>query len=448
MDHIGIDVHKRESQICILAEGGELIERRIRTEPERFAAVLGGRPRARIVLEASTDSEWVARCLEALGHEVVVADPTFAPMYATRTRKLKTDRRDARALAEACLLGAYRPAHRLSDMQRQVRGRLLVRDALVRTRTRYISLIRALLRQHGYRVSTGSAEAFPTRVRALALPGPLLSLIAPLLAVMRHLNRQLVYSDETIERVAAHDARVQRLRTVPSVGPVTAAAFVATVDDVQRFRHAHHLEAYLGPRAARDQFGRHAAPWPDHQGRLRPHALAAHPSRRLHSPAPAARGRGPPDLGPPHRGPSGQARGRRRARPPPRRHPLCLAPRWHGLHATPHRTVAGPHPAPHAPRSHDHDKVMEPQVSRTFDRWVSATVALAAVPRPLRRWRPHPRIPSCAGDPPGSPLMSANRRMTTRRETQADISANQTMDTTESDGRVPHTRDLTRPAAS
>ena len=84
MDHIGIDVHKRENQICILAEGGELIERWIRTEPERFAAVLGDRPRARIVIEASTDSEWVARCLESLGHEVIVADPNFAPMGPPR----------------------------------------------------------------------------------------------------------------------------------------------------------------------------------------------------------------------------------------------------------------------------------------------------------------------------------------------------------------------------
>jgi len=152
-----------------------------------------------------------------------VADPNFAPLYVTHTRKVKTDRRDARALADACLLGAYRQTHRLADVQRHVRGRLLVRDALVRTRTRYISLIRALLRQQGYRVPSGSAEAFPTRVRGLALPGPLLSLIAPLLAVMRHLNRQLAYADETIERVAAHDERVQHLRTVPSVGPVTAA---------------------------------------------------------------------------------------------------------------------------------------------------------------------------------------------------------------------------------
>jgi len=163
MEHIGIDVHKKESQICILAEGGGLIERRIRTEPGRFAEVLGDRPRARIVIEASTDSEWVAQCLEGVGHEVIVADPNFAPMYGTRHRTVKTDRRDARALAEACRLGAYRPAHRLSDGQRHVRGRLAVRDTLVRTRTRYISLVRALLRQRGWRVPTGTAEGFSRR---------------------------------------------------------------------------------------------------------------------------------------------------------------------------------------------------------------------------------------------------------------------------------------------
>jgi hypothetical protein len=79
MDHIGIDVHKRKSQIYILAESGEVIERRIRTEPERFAAVLGARPRARILIEASTDSEWVARRLEALGHEVFVKPVSAHP---------------------------------------------------------------------------------------------------------------------------------------------------------------------------------------------------------------------------------------------------------------------------------------------------------------------------------------------------------------------------------
>jgi transposase len=73
---------------------------------------------------------------------------------------VKTDRRDARTLAEACKLGAYRPAHRTSDQQRQVRTQLDVREALVQTRSRYISLVGAALRREGLRVATGNAEGF------------------------------------------------------------------------------------------------------------------------------------------------------------------------------------------------------------------------------------------------------------------------------------------------
>ena len=173
MEHIGIDVHKVESQICILTESGEIVECRIRSQPERFAAVLGGRAPGRILIEASTESEWVARCLEQLGHEVIVADPNFAAMYATRSRRVKTDRRDARTLAEACRLGAYRRAHRTSDGQRHVRAQLSVREALAQTRAKSISLIGALLRQQGFRVASGSAQGFVRRVERVALPGQL-----------------------------------------------------------------------------------------------------------------------------------------------------------------------------------------------------------------------------------------------------------------------------------
>jgi len=175
MEHIGIDVHKLESQLCILSTSGEMIERRIRTQREQFAALLGGRAPAKILIEASTESEWVARCLEQLGHEVVVADPNFAAMYATRSRRVKTDRRDARTLAEACRLGAYRPAHRTSDRQSHVRAQLAVREALVQTRSRYISVVGALLRREGLRVATGHGEGFVKRVEKLALPGLLKS---------------------------------------------------------------------------------------------------------------------------------------------------------------------------------------------------------------------------------------------------------------------------------
>src|SRR5215468_33491 len=118
-----MDVPKQETQVCIEdTNGAVILEQRIRTTRERFTALLGGRPRARILLEAATESEWVAQHLETLGHEVIVADPNYAAMYATRSRRVKTDRRDARTLADACRLGAYHPAHRTSPAQREVRA--------------------------------------------------------------------------------------------------------------------------------------------------------------------------------------------------------------------------------------------------------------------------------------------------------------------------------------
>jgi transposase len=101
VDNCGIDLHKKESQIEIRSsDTGEITERRIPTSRTAFAKLFGQRARTKMVIESSTESEWVARCLEELGHEVIVADPNFAPMYAYRNRKVKTDRRDANALCE------------------------------------------------------------------------------------------------------------------------------------------------------------------------------------------------------------------------------------------------------------------------------------------------------------------------------------------------------------
>jgi len=98
MEIIGLDLHKRERQRSIKADDGTITDRRIATSRERCTAVFGERPPARILLEASTEREWVARHLESLGHAVIVADPNDAPMYANRSRRTKTDTRDARTL--------------------------------------------------------------------------------------------------------------------------------------------------------------------------------------------------------------------------------------------------------------------------------------------------------------------------------------------------------------
>ena len=246
MDTIGLDLHKRESQLCIGHADGTITDRRIVTSRERFTAVLGGQPPAHVLLEAGTESEWVARHLESLGHRVVVADPNYAPMYATRSRRIKTDKRDARTLMEACRLGAYRPAHRLSDGRRHVRAELAVRDALVRTRTRYVALAKALVRRDGLRVPSGAAERVPRHLQAMPLPPALAAEVAPLVTLFAPLNEAIAAADERLEALEATDPIVALLMTAPGIGPVTASALVATIDDVTRFASAHQLEAYLG----------------------------------------------------------------------------------------------------------------------------------------------------------------------------------------------------------
>jgi transposase len=246
MDTIGLDLHKRESQLCIGRDDGSVEERRIVTSRERFAAVLGGRSRARVLLEASTESEWVARHLEGLGHEVIVADPNFAPMYATRSRRTKTDRRDARTLMEACRLGAYRPAYRLSDARRHVRAELAVREALVRTRTRYIAVAKALVRRDGLRVAASDAHLVAKRIAALDLSDALSAELLPLFEVLVPINEQIAAADRRLAALARTDPEMVRLATAPSIGPITASAVVATVDDIARFASAHHFEAFLG----------------------------------------------------------------------------------------------------------------------------------------------------------------------------------------------------------
>jgi transposase len=247
MDFIGFDPGKVASQVCIITEDGELVERRIKTDREHIYELLAQRAPARVLVESSTESEWVARYLEEIGLEVVVADPNFSPMYATRSRKVKTDKRDARTLAEACRLGAYRPAHRTSDRQRHVRAQLAVREAMVRTRSRYISLISTLLRRDGLRLhNSGYTPTFLKRLARLELSAPLREEIAPLVLLLRSLNEQIKQADLRLRALAEGDAVLARLRTVPGVGVVTATSFVSTLDEAARFAGPKQARAYLG----------------------------------------------------------------------------------------------------------------------------------------------------------------------------------------------------------
>ena len=155
----------------------------------------------RILLEASTESEWVAQHLETLGHEVIVADPNYAPMYGHRSRRIKTDRRDVAALAEACQHGMYRvgasaigaAAGRCSaqlECSSRIDGGTDAGDLRWRGRS---------LAAAGF----GSGVAAPTRfsrgVAALELPASMTdTLVAAAQRDRARLNDELAKADETV----------------------------------------------------------------------------------------------------------------------------------------------------------------------------------------------------------------------------------------------------------
>jgi transposase len=244
--YAAIDLHKKESQIQILTEAGEVIETRLATRPAELTRVFGPLAPARVLLEASTESEWVAQHLEACGHEVIVADPNYTLMYGLRDRRIKTDRREVAALLEACRRGIYRAVHRRSAAQRAVQARLTVRDTLVRTRTGVIAVARALTRGAGLRIPSGHADSFGRRLAALAMAEPLRATLAPLTALLTTLDEQLATVNAQVGAQSAADPAVQRLQTLPMVGPVTAVAIVAALDTPTRFASAGHVTSYLG----------------------------------------------------------------------------------------------------------------------------------------------------------------------------------------------------------
>src|SRR6187401_10768 len=190
MTYGAIDLHTRYSQIRIIDGDGRVVrEQKVRTTAEQLVAAFAGHGPMRILVETGTESEWVAQALEAAGHEGVVADPNYAPMYGELTRTVKTDRRDVRALAEANRRGWYRATHRVSAGQRETRQILRARRLLVATRSSMVSLLRALVRQSGYRLASGSCDTVPARVARLALPAALTDTRAPLVLAGRAADR-------------------------------------------------------------------------------------------------------------------------------------------------------------------------------------------------------------------------------------------------------------------
>ena len=248
MEYGAIDLHLRRSQVRILDENEVVVlDRRIDTTRADLDRIFAGRRRMRILIESSTESEWVAQHLEVLGHDVVVADPNYAAMYGSRSRRVKTDKRDVAALASACRQGIYRRAHRVAAPTRRLRQRMRVRRHVVQMRSGLISVLRSLLRQDGWRLPAGSVERVVQRLDQLEVSADLTAMLAPLRTIIGQLTMIVAALDEEVEARATSDPVSQRLMTAPGVGPVLALTFHAALDDPARFGgQAARASAFVG----------------------------------------------------------------------------------------------------------------------------------------------------------------------------------------------------------
>jgi transposase len=253
---IGLDLGDRHTQVCVLDGAGE-VERRFRVATTR-KGLEGGLARyagARAVLEVGTHSPWVSHELEALGFEAIVANPRRLRSITHSDRK--DDRADAEQLArlgraDPKLLSPIR--HRGLSAQRD-RALLSVRDGLVRSRALLVNQARGLAKPLGRRLPTCTTEGFARRMRREGLedafPG-----MAALVAMVEQLTLRIRALDREIEAVGRERyPQTALLRQVGGVGPVTALAYVLTLEDPQRFRRSRSVGAYLGLRPRRRQSG-------------------------------------------------------------------------------------------------------------------------------------------------------------------------------------------------
>lgn len=247
MDHCGLDLGRKSSRYCILDERRQLVrEGPVRNTPVHLGAVFRGRAPMRVVIEATTQSFWVAEQLAELGHDVRVVDPNRTK--AIGASLIKHDRLDARILAQLCAADLLAEVRVPARAQRLARVPMVSRDALVRARISLINALRGICASEGVLLPQASPARLVERLDDAQeqLPQGLYDAVVGLADGIVGLNVCIDDADRTVANMASSDPVLRRLQTVPGVGPITAAAFVAALGDPGRFRSGRAVGAYLG----------------------------------------------------------------------------------------------------------------------------------------------------------------------------------------------------------
>jgi transposase len=248
--YVGLDVSLKSTAICILNEKGKRIqEGEVDSTPETIHQFLqqSGFKIDRIGLESGSLTHYLKKGLLKMGYQVVVMESRkMAAILATIINK--TDKNDARGIAEALRVGHFQECVHRSDDAIEIRSLLHLRQTAVEERVHVITSLRGHLKVYGIKFSKKAGKSFRKMVE-LAIQGlrpRVQKAIQSLLNILDTLDVEIKSLTKEVESVAHADEDVKLLQTVDGVGPITALAFKAEIDNPKRFEDSKDAAAYVG----------------------------------------------------------------------------------------------------------------------------------------------------------------------------------------------------------
>jgi len=246
----------KNHSVCVVDAAGEVEARDhvTNTRPAIVKHFKGFEP-CRIALEAGTHSAWVSRILEEMGHEVLVGNPR--KLRAIWDSDDKSDDRDAELLARIARLDPklMHPIRHRSEEAQMDLGIIKARDILVKTRTTLTAHVRASVKSVGKRITKCNTECFHIRA-AEEMPPELAQVLEPVIKSIEDITMRIRHYEKLIEKISNDKyPETQVLRAIRGVGPITALAFVLTLEDASRFKKSRNVGPFLGLTRKRDQSG-------------------------------------------------------------------------------------------------------------------------------------------------------------------------------------------------
>ena len=251
---VGVDLGDRKSVACVYRDGIVREWFEFPMTPEGVNTAFEGKNYKQVALEAGAQSGWVTRQLRTLGVEPVVANPR--KLKAISANERKSDRNDALILAKLVWSDASLlcPIHHRSEETSLALTILRARDTAVSMRTGAINTVRSMAKGMGKRLKTGAAQGFA--MREAEVPAALAPSVTGLFLILRTLNEEIAAYDEQLDTMIEETfPEAQKVQQIRGVGPVTALAFVLTLEDPARFPDGRTAAAFLGLVPRRDQSG-------------------------------------------------------------------------------------------------------------------------------------------------------------------------------------------------